>query len=135
MALSSFGSCLLKPEKTRNGNQWTEARYNSFVKGGLRSASQRWPPKYETLNAACVGQRINPKSGRLAKFYTCNSCKDDFVAKDILPVVLTSGFDSWEGVVARMFCEKEHLEVLCKPCHKLVSAEENKERKNERSKK
>jgi len=127
-----------KSNKTRNGNQWTESRYNSFVKGGLRSASQRWPPKYQALAESCVGQRINPKSGRLAKFYKCASCKNDFVAKEvevnhIIPVVPVTGFDSWDGVVSRLFCEKEYLEVVCKPCHKLISKQENVERKQSKN--
>jgi hypothetical protein len=121
-------------KKTRNNGEWTEARYNSFVKGGLRSASQRWPPKYRVLNSACVGQRINPKSGRLAKFYACNKCKHEFPAKDvevnhIHPVVPTTGFDSWDALIERLFCEQEGLEVVCKPCHKLISKQENTERK------
>lgn len=123
-----------KPVKNYNGGQWTQARYNSFVKSALRSASQRWPPKYETLNSACVGTKINHKTGRMAKHYKCNACKDDFPAKDvevnhILPIVPVSGFDSWDGVISRMFCEKDGLEVLCKPCHKEVTQSENKERK------
>ena len=120
--------------KLRNGGEWTSARYNSFVKGALRSASQRWPPKYKTLTEACVGQKVNPASGRLAKFYTCSICKEDFPAKLVevnhkIPVVPLTGFDSWDGVVERMYCEKEHLEVCCKPCHKSISKQENLERK------
>jgi len=123
--------------KTRNDGQWTESRYNSFVKGGLRSASQRWPPKYQVLSDACTGSRINPKSGRLAKHYRCNCCKNDFPAKEvevnhIIPVVPVTGFDSWDGVIERMFCEKDKLEVVCKPCHKAVTKQENEERKNDR---
>ena len=118
----------------RNGGAWTESRYTSFVKSGLRSTSQRWPPKYETLQEACVGQKINPASGRLAKHYICNSCKEEFPAKlvevnHVLPIVPISGWDTWDGLIARLFCEKEHLEVLCKPCHKAITAQENIQRK------
>ena len=117
-----------------NGGRWTQARYNSFIKSALRSASQRWPPRYETLNDACVGQRINPASGRLAKFYTCNGCKQIFPAKDVevnhkIPVVPTEGFDNWNNVIKRMYCEKEGLEALCKPCHKATTKRESEERK------
>ena len=120
--------------KLRNGGEWTEARYNSFVKGALRSASQRWPPKYKTLTEACVGQQVNPASGRLAKFYTCACCKGEFPAKSIeidhiIPVVPVTGFDSWDGVVERMYCEKQYLRAVCKPCHKSISKQENLERK------
>lgn len=121
-------------KKTYNGGQWTEARFTSFVKSALRSASQRWPPKYQTLSKACVGQKTNPASGRLAKFYKCNKCKDDFPAKNvevnhIIPVVPVDGFDSWDAVIYRLFCEEDGLEVVCKPCHKLITKEENQERK------
>lgn len=122
-------------ERKYNNGEWTAARYNSFVKGGLRSISQRWPPRYKVLSKAFVGQRINPKSGRLAKFYTCNQCGIDFVAKEvevnhIIPVIPVTGFDSWDGVISRMFCEEDGLEVLCRPCHKAITKQENQERKN-----
>ncbi len=124
----------MRSEKTRHNGEWTEARYNSFVKGGLRSASQRWPPKYKVLAASRRGKRINPTSGRLAEFHECGKCHDLFVSKEvevnhIIPVIPITGFDSWDGVIERMFCEGEHLEVLCKPCHKEITKQENKERK------
>lgn len=122
--------------KTRNGGEWTEARYFSFIKSALRSASQRWPPKYQCLNEAYVGQRLNTKTGRMAKHFKCNSCSGEFPQKEVevnhkTPVIPLSGFDSWDGVVERMFCEKEHLEVLCKPCHKEQTHKENKGRNND----
>jgi len=122
--------------KTRNNGEWTEARYRSFVKSALRSASQRWPPKYQSLNEACVGTKLNTKTGRMAKHYKCNQCKNDFPAKEvevnhIVPVVPTSGFTTWDEVIERMFCEKDGLEVVCKPCHRSITKEENKERNND----
>lgn len=129
-----YGSFPLKEVKTYNGGNWTQARYNSFVKGALRSASKRWPPKYTVLNEACIGQKINTTSGRLAKFYTCNECKEAFPAKlvevnHIIPVIPITGFDNWDSVIKRMFCEKEDLEVVCKICHKAITKQENLLRK------
>lgn len=120
--------------KTYNGGEWTDAKYFSFVKGGLRSASQRWPPKYRVLSKACVGVSINPSTGRMAKRYRCGSCSDTFTSKDvevnhIIPVIPVTGFDSWDGVISRLFCEEDGLEVLCKPCHKIITKHENEERK------
>lgn len=117
-----------------NGGTWSRARFNSFVKSALRSASQKWPPKYEVLNAAKQGKKINPKTGRLAEHYLCAACRNAFPAKDvqvnhISPVIPVTGFDSWDMVIKRLFCEKAGLEVLCKPCHSVVTQEENKERK------
>lgn len=121
-------------EKPYNDGQWTAARYNSFIKSGLRSASQRWPPRYQVLNEAKVGKKINPKTGRLAEHYRCAACARTFPGKEvqvnhITPVVPTTGFDSWDGVISRLFCEKSGLEVLCIPCHKQITRSENEERK------
>ena len=117
-----------------NSGTWTEARFNSFIKSSLRSASIRWPPRYETLNNAFVDKRINEKTGRLAKHFECNLCKGHFPQKDVEvnhkdPVVPTSGFDSWDNVIERMFCESDGLELLCEPCHKNVTKNENLLRK------
>lgn len=96
---------------------------NSFIKSALRSASQRWPPRYSALNEACTGQKVNPKSGRLAKHYVCACCNTPFPAKDVQvdhinpiidPVV---GFETWDVLISNLFCEKGNLQVLCKPCH------------------
>lgn len=120
--------------KKRNGGEWTEARFVSFIKSILRAGSRRWPPKYATLAEACVGVKLNPRTNRLAKHYKCRACQRDYPAKDvevnhITSVVPTSGFTSWDDVIERLFCEKEGLEVLCKPCHKLVTKQERLERK------
>jgi 5-methylcytosine-specific restriction endonuclease McrA len=71
----------------------------------------------------------------MAKHYECNLCKGHFPAKDvevnhILPVVPIEGFTSWDVIIERMFCEKDGLEVVCKPCHKTITKQENDERKS-----
>lgn len=124
---------------THNEGKWTEARFSSFIKSALRSASQRWPPKFSTLNAAKRGKRINCSSGRIAEHYECANCNGEFPAKDIQvdhinPVIDPNvGFVSWDEVVKRMFCESDGFQVLCKACHTLKSNYERKiakERKN-----
>ena len=117
-----------------NSDQWTQARFNSFIKSSLRTASVRWPPRYEALNDAFVGKKTNEKTGRLAKHFECNKCHGEFPQKEvevnhIIAVVPVEGFDNWTNVIDRLFCEKSGLEVLCKPCHKEVTQEENQERK------
>mgnify|MGYP000876505798 FL=1 len=121
--------------KPYNNGEWTQARFNSFVKSALRSASQRWPPKYKVLADSYRITKINEKTGRMAKHYECNRCKGFFPLKDvevnhIIPVVPISGFDNWDGVIQRLFCEAEGMETLCKPCHKIITKEENDARKS-----
>lgn len=118
----------------RNDGEWTESRYQSFIKSALRSASVRWPPRYKTLLEAFVGSQINEKTGRMAKHYRCACCKGVFPAKQIEinhkdPVIPVTGFDNWSAVIERMFCEKDGLEALCKDCHKAITKKENTIRK------
>ena len=117
-----------------NSGQWTQSRFNSFIKSALRTASVRWPPRYETLAEAFVDRRTNEKTGKLAKHFKCASCSSLFPQKDVevnhkQSVVPVEGFTSWDEVINRMFCEKDGLEVLCKTCHKQRTQEENQLRK------
>ena len=117
-------------EKPYNDGQWTQARFNSFIKSALRKASTRWPPGYGALNDAFVGSAINPESGRMCKHYKCAVCGESFpakrVAKDhIVPVIdPKTGFTTWDEVIKRMFCEKEGYQVLCDICHDQKTQEE-----------
>jgi len=111
---------------------WTEGRIKSFIISVLRTGARRWPPKYECLQDACTGQKINEKSGRLAKHYTCAGCLQEFTSKDvevdhISPVVsVGDGFIDYNTFIERLFCKKENLQVLCKPCHKKKTLAERK---------
>lgn len=121
--------------KTRNGGEWTEARFRSFVTSALRAASRRWPVKYKTLRNAFIGKKVNVKTGKMAMHYKCAKCKKLFVAADvqvdhIAPVVdPKKGFVSWDEFINRIFCEIENLQTLCKPCHKVKTDKEKEERK------
>lgn len=113
---------------------WTESKFQSFIKSTLRKGTTRWPPKYEVLNAAKRGKMVNESSGRLAEHYACSGCGALFPAKcvvvdHIAPVVPVTGFVSWDDVIHRMFCGVEGLQVLCKTCHSVKTKEENAQRK------
>ena len=113
---------------------WTESKFQSFIKSTLRKGTTRWPPKYEVLNAAKRGKQVNTQTGRTAEHYECNLCHHCFPAKLVVvdhidPVVPLSGFTSWDDVIRRMFCDASGLQVLCKTCHSLKTKEENAQRK------
>ena len=119
---------------------WTEGRRNAFITSVLRAGSRRYPPKYETMNEACVGIRHNEKTKRDGKHFLCAGCKGEYPSKDvvvdhIIPVVDPAvGFVSWDVFIERLYCGKGNMQVLCVPCHKEKSKLENKERKNVRKK-
>ena len=108
--------------KTRNGNQWTEARFRSFIRSQLRAATMRWGPIAECLKTARVGRGE----------YLCAGCKETVPATikvngrrtknvhvdHILPIVDPDvGFVSYDELIERMFVEKDNLQVLCSECH------------------
>ena len=74
-------------------------------------------------------------SGKQIGTYNCASCKKLFprheIAVDhIQTVVPLSGFDSWSGVIGRLFCDAKDLQVLCKKtCHAKKTRDENTERR------
>lgn len=121
--------------KKRNNGQWTEARFASFVKSALRAASRKWPPKWEALKNACIGKKLNKATGKLVFHYKCAACSRLFKAVDVQvdhiePVVDTAaGFRGWDEYINRMFCEADKLQVLCKECHSIKTANEKAERK------
>ena len=118
-------------DKRYNSGQWTEARFRSFIRGALRSASIKWPPRYETLKKACTGPKINERTGRIAKHFRCAECGEDYPAKDVqvdhkIPIGV---FESWDLTVEHMFCESDNLQVLCKGCHGLKTKMEREQSK------
>jgi len=117
-----------------NNGEWTQSRFESFIKGILRTGSLKWPPRFQILNAAKKGKQVNQSSGRMAEHYECNECHSMFPSKEVRvdhidSVVPLSGFVSWDNVIQRLFCESEGLQVLCVGCHKVKTKEENETRK------
>ncbi|KKM75178.1 hypothetical protein LCGC14_1392830 [marine sediment metagenome] len=122
-----------------NSGQWTKARFISFIRGGLRSISMRWPPKYEVKKAArisrgiymCAGYNrgehevvasLPPKPGNKRRI---NNAVVDHINPVIDPVL---GFRSWDSFIERLFCEVDGFQVLCDDCHKNKTADERKKR-------
>lgn len=111
-------------EKTRCSGKWTNARFNSFIKGGLRRMTMKWAPISECLRDATT------KRG----FKMCAGCKQEVpvTVKEeggrkrvknvhvdhINPVIsVEEGFTTWDDCVDNMFSELDNLQVLCSKCH------------------
>jgi 5-methylcytosine-specific restriction endonuclease McrA len=125
--------------KTRNGNQWTEARFRSFIRSQLRAATMRWGPI-----ASCL-----KNSRRERGFYLCAGCGETVPATTkingrrvknvhvdhINPIVDPKiGFVSYDVLIERMFCEADNLQVLCSNCHDAKTDLEKAEAKARRLK-
>jgi hypothetical protein len=116
--------------KTRCSGQWTESRFTSFIKGGLRQMSLRWAPIQQCKKRAWL------KRG----WYRCEQCHAEvpttikladgkrvkgIYVDHIQPIIDPAiGFTSWDDVINRMFCELDGLQCICKVCHDTKTQEE-----------
>jgi hypothetical protein len=107
--------------------KWTEARFWGFLRSALRTASTRWPPRYEVVHDA---KRVYKGENKRQKYeYQCAHCKDWHPQKEvevdhIVPVGSLKCFEDLPGFCERLFCSKEGLRLLCKLCHRKVTNKE-----------
>lgn len=128
-----------KPSKPYNNGQWTIARFNSFIKGALRSASNRWGPKHSVLKKArtergiycCAGFHIKPHVVPVTRMVGKKRIRNVSV-DHIIPIM--DGSVTWDDVIKRMFCEEDGLQVLCKECHDKKTKEERAKRNDTKDK-
>ncbi len=121
----------------RNGGTWTDARFKSFIRGGLRSISMRWPPKNRVKVRAriargvyvCEGWKrsshevsasLPPKPGNKRRI---NNAVVDHIQPVVDPRV---GFVDWNTLIKRLFCEEDGFQLLCHDCHSAKTADERK---------
>lgn len=107
-------------KKTAKKAIFDEKKFWTWLRSGLRSMSRRYPPIYEALAAA-----KRPYTGHNKKQKVCYECAKCGVLESAKNVAVDHRIDcgklaSWEdvqGFMARLFCEKDGLDVLCHQCH------------------
>lgn len=108
--------------------QWTEARFNQFVRSALRGAWAKWPPRFFALKS---GRRtVKGKKNRFE--YQCNRCKKWFMQKEIQidHIDPVGSSEDWNTFIERLFVGEDKLQKLCKPCHKIKGEEDNARKKS-----
>ena len=117
--------------KVRCAGQWTEARYTTFVKNLIRSGSRKWAPTQLCIKNARVSRGI----------YLCACCKEhvtasvvcpdkgkrvkNIIVDHIAPVIDPAvGFTTWDSFISGIFCELDNLQLICRACHLVKTAEE-----------
>lgn len=113
----------------RSKKGWTFSAHMSLIRAGVRTAWFRWPARVEALEAA-----KEPYTGlnkRLKWVYRCNICSELFQLKlvQVDHIEMVGKLDSYEALPEfcnNLFCSVSNLRVLCKPCHKKVTAEQRK---------
>jgi 5-methylcytosine-specific restriction endonuclease McrA len=101
-----------------------DSRFRSFLMSALRRASRFWSPARECLGRARIARGM----------YKCENCSKVVGTKEIKidhidPVIPISGFEKWDEVIERLFCEEDGFQAICKECHDIKTKKENSDRK------
>jgi 5-methylcytosine-specific restriction endonuclease McrA len=64
----------------------------------------------------------------------CNGLTDKVQVDHTDPAVPTTGWDSWDGFIVRLFTEAENMKGICERCHNKKTLSEQKVRKENRAK-
>lgn len=118
-------------ELVKCDGKWTQAKFNSFIKNNLRSATRKWAPIQDCKKRAHVSRGL----------YKCESCGEEvpptifdedkrkrmknIFVDHLVPIIDPHvGFTTWDDCIERMFCDPENLQLICKACHTVKSREE-----------
>lgn len=119
-------------EKSRCAGTMSEAMYWSFIRSALRQKSRWWKPISVCKEKA---RRAYKGTNKRQKYeYQCKSCKGYFPDKEInvdhiVPAGALNCGQDLPGFVERLFCEVEHLQVLCTECHNVKTQQERNDKK------
>ena len=104
-----------------------DRKVKNHIISQLRMISLRWSVRNEVLSEAKIYSKRYKKDGSVSKkpsvTYQCAKCKKRLFKRNevdvdhINPVGPFLG--SWDHYVAKLFCSKSNLQVLCREiCHK-----------------
>jgi len=108
------------PKKSKSSEPMSEKKLLVWLRSAMRSASRRYPPIYEALDAA-KEPYVGPNA-RQKICYRCADCQETFSSKQVAVdhIVDCGSLQSWgdiQGFMQRLFCTVEGLQVLCDGCH------------------
>ena len=112
-----------------NYPEWSDAKFWSFVRSGLRRKWIMWPPRFLAIQKsrrAVVGQRHKweVKCAKCKKWWKLNEVQVDHKE----PVGTLQNYDDLPAFVRRLFVAVDKLRILCKGCHTKIT---NKGRKQD----
>lgn len=126
-----------KVPRTRANGEWTEASFWGFLRGVLREGCKKWPPhvRHAKEDARYEYHGKNPNQKWV---YLCSMCFKMFKGSEVhvdhvIPCGVLKSFADLPAFVEKMFCEKDGLKVVCKPCHEAKTAAERLARKPPKS--
>jgi len=119
--------------RTRCSGEWTEGKYWSFLRGGIRRMSMRWKP---IRDAKLRARRPYAGPNKRQKFeYLCEACGGWFSDKETqvdhkIPAGSLTSYEDVGPFIERLFCEVDDLRVMCKGCHNVETNNQSKAAKS-----
>ncbi len=119
-------------ELTRNDGWETESEHMSRIRSALRSASRFWKPALKALEKA--SRPYKGLNKRIKKEYQCANCLVWLIRAKVeinhkLPCGSINCYADVPQFLTNLFAEcSTSYEIVCKECHKLITAEQKKER-------
>ncbi len=112
-------------------------REQSLIKGALRRVFGRSDLRQSIIKKNILTGYHDPKRKRVKFWVKCEECggweaKSNVQVDHIEPIIpIDKSFEEMtlDDVVNRLWCEESMLQLLCKPCHKMKTKAENKERR------
>lgn len=117
--------------RTRNAGTMTESMFWGMIRATLRNKSRWWKPI--SLCKQKAKRKYNGPNKRQKWEYQCAKCKKWWAEKHInvdhiIPVGSLQSAQDLPRFVENLFCEVNHLQVLCSTCHNVKTQSERNER-------
>jgi 5-methylcytosine-specific restriction endonuclease McrA len=114
--------------------KWTEAKFFGWIRGSLRKAYTRWPPKFETIDNA--KRKSKSKNKRLSFEFQCAECTKWYGRRDVEVdhIIPCGSLKCWADIplfAKNLFVSADKLRVVCKPCHLKKTAADRKAKEKE----
>lgn len=98
---------------------WTNARYWTYIRSGLRKLWSRYPNKHLCMKAARIARNE----------YVCAECRGVFGNKEVCvdhidPCGSLNAFKDLEEFTRKLLCSLDNLQVMCSNCHYIKTMKE-----------
>ena len=109
-------------------DNWTDARYFSFIRSALRKMWLKYPNRFKALNAARLPHK-GIRRGKRVYLYECASCGSENTTSNVTvdhikPCGSLRSYDDLTPFCSNLLCDLDGLQVLCKKCHHNKTLEE-----------
>jgi 5-methylcytosine-specific restriction endonuclease McrA len=111
------------------------AKERNLIKGAIRRVFSRSELRRTIVEEARISH-YDPDRPRVTKWGKCQKCLTPTALyqmevdhnEPIIPVDKSLEMMTWDEIINRIFCDKQNLTALCKPCHSVKTKLENKQR-------